>query len=105
MKPRNETGACRVSRYLPASSLGAVIPVYAEPRTAARAPQLDPQRLGLRGLERPEVGERALQRQGSANTNSVLPRLGRNSGVRALKCPDVPPVPVLTATYWRPSTA
>ena len=42
---------------------------------------------------------------GSAKTNSVLPELGRSSGVRAVKCDDVPPVPVLTATYWRPSTA
>ena len=42
---------------------------------------------------------------GSANTNSVLPRLGRSSGVRALKCADVPTVPVPTAMYCRPSTA
>ena len=45
------------------------------------------------------------RRQGSVNTNSVLPRLGRSSGVRALKCADVPPVPVPTAMYCRPSTA
>ena len=42
---------------------------------------------------------------GRANTNSVLPLLGRSSGVRRLKAPDVSERPVLTATYWRPSWA
>ena len=40
-------------------------------------------------------------RSGSANTNRLLPRLGRSSGVRSMKRG----VPVLTATYCRPSTA
>ena len=38
---------------------------------------------------------------GSANTKRLLPALGRNSGVRSRKRG----VPVLTATYCRPSTA
>ena len=42
---------------------------------------------------------------GSANTKRVLPALGRSSGVRRLKAPDVSERPVLTATYWRPSWA
>ena len=46
-----------------------------------------------------------LSRSGRANTNSVLPLLGRSSGVRRLKAPDVSERPVLTATYWRPSWA
>ena len=41
--------------------------------------------------------------QGSANTNRLLPTLGRSSGVSRRLVP--PPAPVLTATYWRPSTA
>ena len=40
---------------------------------------------------------------GSANTNRLLPELGRSSGVRRRFTP--PPAPVLTATYWRPPTA
>ena len=43
--------------------------------------------------------------QGSANTNRLFPALGRSSGVSPVKCDDVPPEPVLTATNWRPSTA
>ena len=42
---------------------------------------------------------------GSANTNRLFPELGRSSGVNPMKWADVPPVPVLTATYCRPSTA
>ena len=41
----------------------------------------------------------------SANTNSVFPLLGRSSGVRRLKAPEVSDRPVLTATYCFPSTA
>ena len=44
-------------------------------------------------------------RQGSAKTNSVLPSLGRSSGVIRLNIPDVSDVPVLTATYCRPPAA
>ena len=39
------------------------------------------------------------------NTNRLFPALGRNSGVSPVKCDDVPPEPVLTATNCRPSTA
>ena len=42
---------------------------------------------------------------GNANTNRLFPALGRSSGVSPVKCDDVPPEPVLTATNWRPSTA
>ena len=42
---------------------------------------------------------------GSAKTNSVLPLLGRSSGVSRLKAAEVSERPVLTATYWRPSWA
>ena len=42
---------------------------------------------------------------GSANTKSVLPALGRSSGVRPTKPEAVAAEPVLTATYCRPSTA
>ena len=42
---------------------------------------------------------------GSANTNRLLPALGRSSGVRRMKPDAVPAEPVLTATYCRPSTA
>ena len=41
----------------------------------------------------------------NANTNSVFPLLGRSSGVRRLKAPDVSDRPVLTATYCLPPTA
>ena len=41
----------------------------------------------------------------SAKTNRLLPALGRSSGVRRVKPDAVPDVPVLTATYCRPSTA
>ena len=42
---------------------------------------------------------------GRTNTNRLLPALGRSSGVRRVKPDAVPAVPVLTATYCRPSTA
>ena len=41
------------------------------------------------------------QRSGNANTNRLFPWLGLSSGVRLMNRG----VPVLTATYWRPSTA
>ena len=43
--------------------------------------------------------------QGRANTNIVFPALGRISGVRLVNADAVPALPVLTATYCRPSTA
>ena len=46
---------------------------------------------------------RGLAYSGSANTNRLLPLLGWSSGVRRRLIPA--PEPVLTATYWRPSTA
>ena len=52
-----------------------------------------------RGLQKP-VGS-----QGNANTNRLFPALGRSSGVSPVKCDDVPPLPVLTATNCCPSTA
>ena len=42
---------------------------------------------------------------GKPNTNRLLPTLGRSSGVRRVKPDAVPELPVLTATYCRPSTA
>ena len=44
-------------------------------------------------------------RSGSANTNRLLPALGRISGVRRINPDAVAALPVLTATYCRPSTA
>ena len=43
--------------------------------------------------------------QGKPNTNRLFPALGRSSGVSPVKCDDVPPEPVLTATNCCPSTA
>lgn len=56
--------------------------------------------------EYPMLGRRAdrIECQGSANTNRLLPELGRSSGVS----PDrraADRLPVLAATYCRPSTA
>ncbi len=42
---------------------------------------------------------------GSANTKRLLAAPGRISGVRTVNPEAVPALPVLTATYWRPSTA
>ena len=42
---------------------------------------------------------------GSANTKRLFPALGRISGVSPMNPEAVPAVPVLTATYCRPSTA
>ena len=42
---------------------------------------------------------------GSANTNRLLAALGRISGVRRMNAEAEFAEPVLTATYWRPSTA
>ena len=52
-----------------------------------------------------EVAAGCGRAHGKPNTNRLLPALGRSSGVRPVKWADVPPEPVLTATYWRPSTA
>ncbi len=42
---------------------------------------------------------------GNANTYRLFPKLGLISGVIRRKLPVVAENPVLTATYWRPSTA
>ena len=42
---------------------------------------------------------------GKAKTNRLLPMLGRSSGVRGVKYTTVRELPVLTATYCRPSIA
>ena len=42
---------------------------------------------------------------GNANTNRLFPALGVISGVSRMNPDAVPAVPVLTATYCRPSTA
>ena len=42
---------------------------------------------------------------GNANTNTLFPALGVISGVSRMNPDAVPAVPVLTATYCRPSTA
>ena len=47
----------------------------------------------------------ALGHSGRANTNRLFPALGRSSGVSGRNRFDVPEVPLLAATYWRPSTA
>ena len=48
---------------------------------------------------------RPLRHSGSAKTNSVFPALGRWSGFRSASPAVLSEYPVLTATYWRPSTA
>ncbi len=53
----------------------------------------------VRGREEPFGGHES----GSANTKRLLAKLGFSSGVRR-NLIDAP-LPVLTATYWRPSTA
>ena len=52
-----------------------------------------------------EASPRSTQGQGNANTNRLFPALGRSSGVNPVKCDEVPPEPVLTATNCCPSTA
>ncbi len=42
---------------------------------------------------------------GNAKTKRLFPALGRISGVRRMNPDAVAALPVLTATYWRPSTA
>ena len=42
---------------------------------------------------------------GNANTNRLFPALGRSSRVSRSSRLEMPDWPVLTATYWRPSTA
>ena len=42
---------------------------------------------------------------GKANTNKLLPMLGRSSGVSRANACELPDGPVLIATYCRPSTA
>ena len=51
---------------------------------------------------RRRVVGRAWRYSGSANTKRLLPELGRISGVRPM---NLEALPVLTATYCRPSTA
>ena len=59
---------------------------------------------GQRQECRRREGAQTAAHSGSANTNRLLPELGRSSGVS----PDsraADRFPVLAATYWRPSTA
>ena len=69
--------------------------------SATRDPGLGPA-VRVHGLFARQTAARSAQ--GSAKTNRLLPELGRSSGVS----PDrraADRLPVLAATYWRPSTA
>ena len=66
-------------------------------------PDGSPPRFAVRRLLRTDTDQRP--GQGNANTKSVLPSLGRSSGVMRLNIADVSDWPVLTATYCRPPAA